>query len=107
MALTPAQEALAKAMSEDELQGTVRDMGKLRRWYAYHTYNSRKSEPGFPDLVMVRDGRLLFLELKRQNGKVSPAQADVLRKLQQVPCAEVHIVRPSDLLCGAVLALLT
>ena len=30
--------------------------------------------PGFADLMVLRDGRVLFLELKSQKGKLSPAQ---------------------------------
>lgn len=39
---------------------------------------------GFPDLVMVRDGRLIFAELKVGKNKLSPQQDEWLRELQGV-----------------------
>jgi hypothetical protein len=35
----------------------------LLGWRVYHTWDSRKSEPDFPDLVLVRD-RVMFAELQ-------------------------------------------
>ena len=87
-------------------------LGRLRRlaldhgWLAYHTHDSRKSEMGFPDLCLARaasatsqgrQGRLIFAELKSQQGKVTREQAvwlDVLR--HTVPGIEVYLWRPSD-----------
>lgn len=31
-------------------------------------------QPGFADLMVIRDGRVLFLELKAPKGRLSPAQ---------------------------------
>lgn len=33
-----------------------------------------KGHPGFPDLILVRDGQLLIVELKRHPNKVEPSQ---------------------------------
>lgn len=72
-------------MTEKELLQAVRDLARLRGWLVYHTHDSRRSEPGFPDLVCVhpRTGQLLHVELKTATGRVSVDQQrwlDALRR---------------------------
>jgi hypothetical protein len=47
---------------------------KRHGWLCYHTYDSRRCEPGFPDWVFIRE-RVLWVELKSADGKVSIKQA--------------------------------
>lgn len=61
-------------MTEAELLQAVRDLAHYRRWLTYHTYRSTRSNPGFPDLVMVRADRIVFAELKALNGRMTVAQ---------------------------------
>lgn len=61
---------------------------------AYHTHDSRRSEPGFPDLVLVKGTRLIFAELKADTGRVSPAQQRWLDALGATSRAVVW--RPRD-----------
>jgi hypothetical protein len=63
-------------------------------------------DTGFPDLVLVRDGRLLFVELKAERGKASPEQGEWLEALSGVHGIEVCLWRPADWLSGAVAAFL-
>mgnify|MGYP001558974447 FL=1 len=55
---------------------------------------------GFPDLVLTRDGQLLFIEAKTEKGKLSEEQAEWILQLHKVayssPIVEVHCWRPSD-----------
>ena len=43
------------AATSTQLQGRiVQHLTRLPYWLAYHTHDSRKSAPGFPDLVLLR-----------------------------------------------------
>lgn len=81
-------------MSEREWQAQVVDAARLLGWRVYHTHDSRRSEPGWPDLALVRD-RLVMAELKTENGRVSEAQSDWLDALRAAG-VETYLWRPSD-----------
>jgi len=77
----------------------------------FHPRIMYRSEPGWPDLTLVRrrDRRLIFAELKAEDGKLSARQREVLELLQ---CLEgvwlrgggadgiqvsIYVWRPSDM----------
>ena len=85
-----------RPMSEAELSSLVLDLARLLKWkLRYHTWNSQHSAAGFPDLVLVRPPRVLFVELKSEVGKLTPAQANWIAALRDCP-VEVAVIRPSD-----------
>lgn len=85
-------------MSEEEWQGVVLKLAALYGWtLTYHTYDSTRSNPGWPDLVLFRPpGELLVVELKTDKGRVKAAQQEWLAALA---CSgvETAIWRPRDL----------
>ena len=95
-AMRSAKEVLASQMTEDELLSVIIQAAHARGWLAYHIRDSKRGvtqgDPGFVDLVLAREGHVLFLELKGEVGRVSDAQADWLGAL---PSAQV--IRPKDL----------
>lgn len=60
-------------MNEAELQRLIADLCMWLGLHHYHTYDSRRSQPGFPDAVIVGT-RILFRELKSTNGVLRPEQ---------------------------------
>jgi hypothetical protein len=85
-------------ISEKDFQQTVVEMAEALGWMVYHTYESRRSNPGFPDLVLTKGGRLIFAELKAQKGRVSPEQMQWLGALKLCPDGiGVFLWRPSDM----------
>jgi VRR-NUC domain len=58
---------------EKQWQATVVDAARLLGWKVFHPYDSRRSEPGWPDLTLVRPPRLVFVELK-VHGRLTGAQ---------------------------------
>ena len=83
-------------ISERDWQQRILDLARLRRWIGYHTHDSRRSSPGFPDLVLLRDRRCVVAELKSQRGQLTKPQNDWLEAFALVPSIEVHVWRPSD-----------
>lgn len=61
-------------MREATLQGLVMTALREAGWVAYHTHDSRRSDPGFPDVVAIRRGRIIYRELKKIGGRLSPEQ---------------------------------
>lgn len=86
--------------SEAAFQTQIVNLAKTYQWMVYFTYDSRRSPPGFPDLILVRDGEIVFAELKTESGRVRPDQKVWIAALSVVAgaCAsvDVYLWRPSD-----------
>lgn len=104
--LTPEEtEALiAKQYTEKEFQEQVVEMAVNLHWLVYHTFDSRRSESGFPDLTMTNGKRLIFAELKREGEDPKYDQQvwlDTLTKTRMTSgerwLPEVYVWRPSNL----------
>lgn len=62
---------------EQEWQETVIAGAQLLGWRCYHTFDSRHSVPGYPDLTLFHPVHgVLFVELKAPNGRLTEAQRD-------------------------------
>jgi hypothetical protein len=69
-------------ISEADYQALIVELAEWLGYAAYHTRDSRGSNPGFPDLTLARrtgpgpgQGRALFREIKALRGRVKPEQA--------------------------------
>ncbi len=83
-------------MRESEFMQTIEDLARKCGWsMIYHTHDSRHSAKGFPDLCIARAPRLIFAELKTEDGKLTPEQAEWLRVLAGCGC-ECYCWRPGE-----------
>lgn len=89
--------AWKSSMLEKDFHEQVAHLMRLEGWSVYSVPDSRRvSLSGYPDITAWRGTRLIFAELKREKGRTSPAQDEVLADLGQIPCAEVYLWKPSD-----------
>lgn len=74
----------------------VRKLAGQLGWLCYHPHQSKFSEPGYPDLTLVRE-RVVFVELKRHapSAKLSPHQILWRDRLVEAG-AEWYLWRPAD-----------
>lgn len=82
-------------MTEAQFQSQVLALIRAMGLAAYHTHDSRRSEPGFPDLVIVGMNGVLYRELKTAKGRVSPDQKYWIYALNAAG-EDAGIWRPSD-----------
>lgn len=80
-------------LTEKQWTSQVVELARMLGWRRYHTYRSERSQPGFPDETLVRD-RIVFLELKTETGKLTPAQKEWLTAIVKAD-GEAYVVRPS------------
>lgn len=88
-------------MPEKALQEAVLGLADLLGYAAYHTFDSRRSSPGFPDVVLAGRDRIIFAELKSHTGRITKAQERWLRLLADSG-GEVYLWRPRDWLNGSI-----
>ena len=84
-----------RGYGEKDFQEEVIWLAGVLGWRVYHTYDSRRSEPGFPDLVLLKGDRLVFAELKVGRRGTTAAQQSWLEELREAGC-DARLWRPTD-----------
>ena len=89
-------EDIAGLISEGAFQKSVVELAEMLKWRVFHVPDSRKvTDPGWPDLVLSRNGTVLFRELKVKRNVTSPDQKYWLNQLRQSG-ADVAVWHPLD-----------
>lgn len=88
---------MMKRERESDFQAQVIHVAKLYGWLCYHTYDSRRSTPGYPDLALLHPvkHRYLLRELKTDRGRLKPAQSLWIETLK-LSGIDAAIWRPSQ-----------
>jgi VRR-NUC domain len=98
--LTPAHTTPSTTLPDDTPEGSllarVRRLATENGWLTFHTYDSRRSEYGFPDLVCTDGTAVLMYELKTNTGKLTPEQQRWLSLLEHTGKVECGVWRPRD-----------
>lgn len=89
-----ARQILDGQVTEKAYMQQIIDLARKCGYYCYHCHDSRRSMPGFPDLMIIAD-RIIFLEVKTETGKLSPEQRAVIHRLRSAGCLAM-VVRPSN-----------
>ncbi len=84
------------AITEKQLMSQVKDLAKIYHWKLYHPFLSKWSEKGYPDITLIRPPRIIFAELKRDTGKLTPSQLEWAELLKACPGVEYHLWKPSN-----------
>lgn len=109
--LAKLDRAALRAVSEKDFQAAVLDYAKARGWRCHWMRRNAMvnkagkwhalGTAGWPDVVAVRNGVVVALELKSETGTATQEQKDWIVELAQIGCNEcgragTMIARPED-----------
>lgn len=108
--MRPQQARTRAGLSEAHLEQQLLDLARIRGWLAFHVRDSTRvlmGNTGYPDWTFARRGRLVVVELKREDGKLSPEQREWLYAmgwqdeqqqwhLSQGSPLRAYVIRPSS-----------
>lgn len=105
-------------MTEEQLKAAVLELATMYQWKVFSVTNSTRlikkgngfirvkninpQGNGFPDLVLVRRGQIIFVELKQDGRYPELEQKEWLAALAVGGPVQTFVWRPKDLEAGAV-----
>jgi Holliday junction resolvase len=86
-------------MKESELQTKIKERLTKHGWLVVKL--EKTSWNGIPDLMCIRKGHVMFLEIKTENGVVSPLQDHRIKMLNDIGCFArvVRSIDDTDIFC--------
>ena len=61
-------------IKENDVKKMVKQYLTLMEWFHFHILQGLGAFIGIPDRIAIKNGRVLFLEIKKPGGKLSPGQ---------------------------------
>ena len=56
-------------------------------------HGNKFQKAGIPDLLLMKEGRAFFIEVKTKSGRVSPLQFAVMKEIERVASVPCYVVR--------------
>ena len=80
-------------MTEAQFQETIEQLAAWHGWAAWHDQDSRRNNPGWPDLFLVRPPQIIAAELKVGRRTTTLGQREWLQRFADCGLAAV-VMRP-------------
>lgn len=76
---------MAKQMkvTETDIRNQVKEYLQWRGWFVYYNLQGLGCYPGLSDLVAIKNGTVVHLEIKKPNGKLSEGQKLFQRNIEK------------------------
>lgn len=87
--------AIFHRQTKAAFRAEVINLAKLQGWRCWYVSSGGRSCAGWPDLVLIRRPRIVFLELKAERTPVTADQKSTIAALRSCGL-QAHIVRPSE-----------
>lgn len=81
---------------EIDILRQVRDYLRWQGWYVYRNHQSLGSHKGLSDLTAVRDGKTVWIEIKKPGGKLSEHQIKFGEEIETHGCKYLIVKNIED-----------
>lgn len=79
-------------ITENEIKKQVKDYLTLKGYFHFHIMQGLGSYRGIPDIIAVKNGRVLFLEIKKPTGRQSKYQKEFQNNIERQG-GEYYVIR--------------
>jgi hypothetical protein len=77
---------------ETAITKSIVALAKAKGWWTFKIAGGPMQMAGVPDLLCVRDGRAVFLEVKRPGNKPTPLQRQRIHEIKTIGGAVAEVV---------------
>jgi Holliday junction resolvase len=87
---------------ETRLQRSIQKWFTDKGFYVLKIHGNQFQKSGIPDLLIMREGRAFFIEVKTPVGRVSPLQFARMKEIERVasvPCFVVRELKECEAIC--------
>ena len=79
---TDNKKTKATIPKESEIRAQVKEYLQWQGWFVFYHLQGLGSYPGLPDMQAVKDGRTIYIEIKRPGGRQSAKQKKFQQELE-------------------------
>jgi len=79
-------------ISENDIKRQVKNYLDIKGYFHFHILQGLGAFRGIPDMIAIRKGRVIFLEIKKPGGKLSEHQQRFKETMERVG-GEYYVVR--------------
>ena len=79
-------------MLETSITKSIQKRAKSRGWWVMKIAGGPFQRAGVPDLLLIKSGKAVFLEVKQPGKKPTPLQVQVMREIEGVGGAVTAVV---------------
>ena len=76
MTKTKVKAKVFHKITENDIKRQVKDYLSAKGWFHFHIMQGLGSYRGIPDIIAIKDNRVLFLEIKKPTGEQSQYQKE-------------------------------
>lgn len=81
---------------ETSITKSIVKSAKLDGWWTFKIAGGAFQRAGVPDLLCIKNGRAVFLEVKQPGKKPTPLQQQVMREIREQGGAVAEVVTSRD-----------
>ena len=82
--------------TEKLIEQAIRRVAKSLGWWTLKVAGGQFQTPGIPDLLCLKEGRAVWLEVKTPGGKATPKQAAMMAEIATQAGCLCHVVTSAD-----------
>ncbi|MFW5887701.1 MAG: VRR-NUC domain-containing protein [Bacteriovoracia bacterium] len=84
-------------ITENDVKRVVKDYLSVKGWYHFYILQGMGAFKGIPDIIAIKNGRVLFLEIKKPTGKQSEHQKEFQKNIEHQGGEYVLVRKLEDL----------